>query len=61
LAIVGAIAATTFLLIIILVILRHMHQHKLEQQELSRHFPDNYGNKPPQGPTPPPTVFTPGN
>jgi hypothetical protein len=61
LAVIGGIAVATFLIVMVLVVLRHMHHHKLEQQELSRHFPDNFSNKPPQGPAPPPTVFTPGS
>ena len=61
LAVIGGIAVATFLVITALVVLRHMHHHKLEQAELSRHFPDNFSNKPPQGPAPPPTVFTPGS
>lgn len=59
LAVIGGIAAATFLAILVLIMLRHMHRHRLEQAELSRHFPDKYNNNPPQSPTPP-SVFTPG-
>ena len=57
-SVIGAIAMVTFLAIIGTVAFRHMHHSQQEKAELARHFPDNFNNKPPQGPIPP-TIFTP--